>query len=85
MAVEAGGLGVQSQPELRNEFRASLNYVRPFLRITTRIITVIDIGLDYCPELFVPMLQNGSIGRLAKHLRSEGLCMDQAEVLLCEV
>lgn len=57
MAVEAGGLGVQSQPELCSEFRVSLN----FLRITTRSITVIGIGLDYCQELFVSVLHNSSM------------------------
>lgn len=48
MVVEAGGLGVQSQPELHNEFRASLNHVRPFLKITTtKSIMAIYVGLDY--------------------------------------
>lgn len=76
MVVEAGEVGVQSQPELRNEFRASLNYVRPFLKITTKSITVIYIGINYCQELCVSVLHHDSFGRFAEHLRSEGLCME---------
>jgi hypothetical protein len=85
MAVEAGGLGVQSQPELHNEFRASLNYVRPFLKITTtKSIMAIYVGLDYCQELCVPVLYSDSIGRFVEHLRWK-THTGEAEVLPCEV